>query len=205
MKAARTGRADAWRVGSWSASRGWAYKSWRGDFYPVGLRPSQQLGYVSERLATVEINASFSDSLRRPTVYQRWHDETPRGFLFAVKGGRDITHIKRLSDSQVPLANFLASGVLALDDKLGPLLWQLPATLRFDADTLARFLSCLPADTAEATRLAAFHGPVLEGRAWLEERPVRPIRHALEARHDSFRSPGCLALLRAHWRRPGPC
>jgi uncharacterized protein YecE (DUF72 family) len=176
---------------------GWAYKSWRGDFYPVGLRPSQQLAYVSERLATVEINASFY-SLRRPSVYQRWHDETPQGFLFAVKGGRYITHIKRLSDAQVPLANFLASGVLALDDKLGPLLWQLPASLPFDADTLARFLSCLPADTAEATRLAAFHGPVLEGRAWLEERPIRPIRHALEARHDSFKSPGCLALLRAH-------
>ena len=176
---------------------GWAYRSWQGDFYPADLPASDQLAYVSRRFTTVEINASFY-SLRRPATYERWHDETPPGFVFAVKGGRYITHLKRLREPYVPLANFLASGVLALDDKLGPVLWQLPATLPFDESTLAHFLDSLPSDTAQARRLAAHHGPQVEGRSWLHDLPVRPLRHAMEARHESYLSASCLSLLRSH-------
>jgi uncharacterized protein YecE (DUF72 family) len=176
---------------------GWAYRSWRGDFYPAGLPASKQLAFVSERMSTVEINASFY-SLRRPEAYERWYRATPPGFVFAVKGGRYITHLKRLKDPDVPLANFFASGVLALDDKLGPVLWQLPAAVRFDAPTLERFLETLPRDTAEARELAGQHGPALQGRTWLEDRPSRALRHALEVRDNSYNSPESLALLRTH-------
>ena len=176
---------------------GWAYRSWRGDYYPAALAASQQLGYVSRRLPTVELNASFY-SLRDPGSYERWHRETPPGFVFSVKGGRYVTHIKRLRDPLVPLANFFASGVLALDDKLGPILWQLPATLPFDADGLRHFIDCLPSDTADARRLAGHHTAVVEGRTWLYDTPNRPLRHALEVRHASFGSPSCLSLLREH-------
>ncbi len=176
---------------------GWAYKSWRGDFYPAELPVSRQLKYASEHFTTIEINASFY-SLRRPATYERWKQDTPEDFLFAVKGGRYITHIKRLIDPRIPLANFFASGVLALREKLGPFLWQLPAALPFDAETLSQFLDCLPRDTDDALRLAAQHGPVLDGRAWLHDQPTRPLAHALEVRHDSYRSAACMALLRTH-------
>ena len=174
---------------------GWAYKSWSGDFYPADLPTANQLAFIGEHFTTVEINASFY-SLRRPASFERWRRETPSGFVFAVKGGRYITHVKRLRDADVALANFFASGVLALDDKLGPLLWQLPPTLQFDEEALRGFLGSLPRDTDEAKRLAAFHSAVVEGRTWLEDSPRHRLRHALEVRHESFRSPACRALLR---------
>ncbi|NKR04636.1 DUF72 domain-containing protein, partial len=104
---------------------GWSYPGWRGDFYPPGLRQRDELAYAAERMSSIEVNGSFY-SLQRPTSYAAWHDATPDDFVFAVKGGRFIPHMKRLRDVETPLANFLASGVRALRDKLGPVLWQLP-------------------------------------------------------------------------------
>ncbi len=104
---------------------GWTYAEWRGDFYPRGLRQKDELAYAAERMTSIEVNGSFY-SLQRPSSYSAWHDATPDDFVFAVKGGRFITHMKRLRDVETPLANFFASGVLALRDKLGPVLWQLP-------------------------------------------------------------------------------
>ncbi|MFC7406372.1 DUF72 domain-containing protein [Georgenia alba] len=175
---------------------GWRYGPWRGTFYPRGLPQREELGYVAARLGTVEINGSFY-SLQTPTSYRRWYEQTPQGFLFAVKGPRFVTHMKKLTDVGTPLANFFASGVLALGEKLGPVLWQLPPTLAFDAGRLERFLRLLPRTTGEAARLAAGHDERLEGRAWTEPGPDRPLRHAVEVRHDSYRDPAFPDLARA--------
>ena len=176
---------------------GWLYPPWRDVFYPEGLPHHRELEYLSSQVNSVEINGSFY-SLQRPSSYQRWHDETPAGFTFAVKGGRFITHMKRLRDVDAPLANFFASGVLALRDKLGPFLWQLPPTLAFDADLLADFFRLLPRDTAAAAVLASRHDERLEGRALTTTEVDRPLRHALEVRHPSFTDPALIDILRAH-------
>lgn len=110
---------------------GWRYAGWRGDFYPTGLPQRRELAHAAERLASLEINGSFY-SLQRPTSYARWRDETPDDFRFAVKGGRFITHMKQLREVEAPMANFFASGVLALGRKLGPVLWQLPERLAYN-------------------------------------------------------------------------
>ena len=135
---------------------GWRYAGWRGDFYPKGLAQRRELEYASQRLTSIEINGSFY-SLQRPSSYASWRDETPDGFVFAVKGGRYVTHLKRLVDVETPLANFFASGVLALGPKLGPVLWQLPENLRFDADVLDAFFALLPRTTGEAATLSERH------------------------------------------------
>src|SRR5688572_4928892 len=148
-------------------------------------------------MRTVEINGSFY-SLQRPESYLSWVRHTPDDFVFAVKGGRFITHMKKLRDVETPLANFFASGVLALGAKLGPLLWQLPPNLPFDADRLAAFLAMLPRSTAEAATLAQRHDQRLEDRAWTSTDATRPLRHAVEVRHPSYRDPALIELLRAH-------
>src|SRR3978361_413821 len=133
-------------MNAWIGISGWIYPPWRGDFYPKGLPHRQELAYAASRLSSIEINGSFY-ALQRPSSYYRWAAETPPGFVFAVKGGRFITHMKKLRDVDTPLANFFASGVLALQDKLGPLLWQLPPNLPFDADRLTDFFTSLPPST----------------------------------------------------------
>jgi uncharacterized protein YecE (DUF72 family) len=174
---------------------GWRYPPWRGVFYPRGLPQRRELEYVAERMSSVEINGSFY-SLQRPEKYRAWHDQTPDDFLFTVKGGRFITHLKKLRDVETPLANFFASGVLALGPKLGPVLWQLPPNLGFDAARTAAFLDLLPRTTAEAAKLAEGHDERLDGRALTVADADRPMRHAVEVRHPSFATPEFVTLLR---------
>jgi uncharacterized protein YecE (DUF72 family) len=173
---------------------GWRYRDWRGRFYPSGLAQRRELEYVSGLLNTVELNGSFY-SLQRPASYERWAATVPDDFVFAVKGSRYITHLKRLVDVDVALANFLASGLLALGPKLGPLLWQLPPGLRFDEDLIGGFLARLPRSTSAAAELARGHDARLEGRALVTPDADRLIRHVLEIRDDSFRDPAFLRLL----------
>jgi uncharacterized protein YecE (DUF72 family) len=176
---------------------GWLYPPWRGAFYPSGLPHRRELEYLSQRLNSVELNGSFY-SLQRPASYQSWHAQTPDDFVFAVKGSRFITHMKRLRDITIPLANFFASGPLALGAKLGPFLWQLPATLRYDPDLLTAFFALLPRDTTAAAELAALHDSRLTDRHWLAVDTARPLRHAIEVRHPDFATPEFLNLLRAN-------
>jgi len=177
---------------------GWTYRSWRGDFYPAGLAQRLELTYAAERMSSVEINGSFY-SLQRPSSYERWRDATPPGFVFAVKGGRYITHLKRLSGVETPLANFFASGPLMLGEKLGPILWQLPATVAFDAPLLEGFFDLLPRSTVAAAAVAGHHDDkVPEGRASTTAPTDQPLRHALEVRHDSFREEKAAQLLQRH-------
>ncbi|MEJ7689202.1 MAG: DUF72 domain-containing protein [Nocardioidaceae bacterium] len=177
---------------------GWVYPRWRGDFYPRGLIQRRELEYASGTFTSIEINGSFY-SLQRPSSFERWRDQTPVDFVFAVKGGRFITHMKKLADVEGPLATFFAQGVLALGPKLGPLLWQLPPTLGFDADRLARFFAQLPRTTYAAVDLARRHdGRLTEDQTYLRTDADRPLRHALEVRHASFATEAALELCRAH-------
>ncbi|KLI98889.1 DUF72 domain-containing protein [Luteimonas sp. FCS-9] len=177
---------------------GWRYAPWRRVFYPEGLVQRDELAFAARRFGTIEINGSFY-SLQSPRSWRAWRDATPPGFVFAVKGPRLITHMKRLRDVETPLANFLASGVLALDDRLGPLLWQLPPQLAFDPARIGAFLRLLPRDTGAALALARRREPALmKGRSALPRLRERPIRHALEVRHASFQTPEFVAMLRAH-------
>jgi len=176
---------------------GWRYPPWRGVFYPAGLVQARELDYASRFLPTIEINGSFY-SLQRPASYAAWYAATPPGFVFAVKGNRFITHMLKLRGIETPLANVLASGVFALREKLGPILWQFPPQLRFEPDKIESFLRMLPRDTGEALALARRHDDKMHGREWLEIDAVRPLRHAIEIRHDSFRDDAFIALLRTY-------
>jgi uncharacterized protein YecE (DUF72 family) len=151
---------------------GWNFAPWRGSFYPKGLAHAQELHYASRHLTSTEINSTFY-RLQTPATFQKWHDETPDGFMFSVKAPRFVTHRKRLADASVQ--RFLGSGILRLGAKLGSINWQLPPTMPFDAEDLATFLAQLPRK--------------LEDRA---------LRHALEARHPSFDCEEFIALARAH-------
>lgn len=177
---------------------GWTYDAWRGDFYPPGLVHRRELEYAAGRLTSIEINGSFY-ALQRPTSYASWRDQTPDDFVFSVKGGRFITHLKRLSGVETALANFFASGVLALGPKLGPILWQLPENLAFDAERVAGFLAQLPRTTEAAAELARHHDEkVPVDRALTTADAPRPIRHALEFRSTTFCTPEAIGLLREH-------
>jgi uncharacterized protein YecE (DUF72 family) len=187
------GRKGSIRIGI----SGWAYGGWRGQFYPRGLPHKRELAYAAQRFGAIEINGTFY-GMQRPESFGRWREETPAVFVFAVKGPRYITHMLKLRDVETPLANFLASGVLRLGPKLGPILWQFPARMPFDAERFDAFLSKLPHQPEHATALARRHDARLSGRAWLRCDVERPLRYAVEIRHDSFRSPDFIRLLRRH-------
>ena len=176
---------------------GWRYAPWRGVFYPPGLAQRLELEHASRLLRTIEINGSFY-ALQRPESYASWAATTPEDFLFSVKGGRYVTHMLKLRGVQTALANFYASGVLALGRKLGPFLWQLPPVLGYDADRLSRFFDLLPRTTSAAAELARAHDAKVEGRALTEAVHEGRLRHVLEVRHASFATPELADLLRAH-------
>lgn len=176
---------------------GWTYGGWRGVFYPKGLPHKRELAFAAGIFSSIEINGTFY-SLQRPDYFAQWAADTPDDFVFAVKGSRFITHMLKLKGCEVPLANFLASGVLRLGPKLGPILWQFPAKFRYDRERIEAFLALLPRDTEAAARLAHRHDERVSGRSWLSADARRPLRHAFEVRHDSFADPDFVALLRSH-------
>lgn len=174
---------------------GWTYPPWRGNFYPDGLPQRLELAYASRRFNAVEINGTFY-SLQKPSSFEGWYDQTPAGFVFALKGNKYITHDQRLKEPRGPLANFFASGPLCLKEKLGPFLWQLPPNLPFDAGRVRAFLELLPHDTFALTRLAENHDAWMSDKAHLEPDAKRAVRHAMEFRHESFLCEEFVGLLR---------
>jgi uncharacterized protein YecE (DUF72 family) len=153
---------------------GWVYPPWRGAFYPKGLRQAEELAYASRHVTAIEINGTFY-RIQTPASFRRWHDETPDDFVFSLKGPRFLTHRTELASAAPYFDRFLASGLLDLHNKLGPILWQFAPTKQFDAADLAAFLDLLPRE--------------IDGRA---------IRHVIEARHHSFQCPEFIELLRKH-------
>ncbi len=176
---------------------GWTYPPWRGQFYPKGLRQKDELSYAASKFRSIEVNGTFY-GLQRPESFAAWAAQVPDDFIFSVKAPRFITHIRRLRDVATPVANFLASGVLRLGARLGPILWQVPPSLAFDAELIEAFLALLPHDTQSAAEMAATHDARLDGRDWVKTDAPRPLRHAMEVRHDSFRAPAFVALLRRY-------
>jgi uncharacterized protein YecE (DUF72 family) len=153
---------------------GWTYEPWRGVFYPPGLPQKRELEYASRKLTSIEVNGTYYGS-QKPESFARWHDETPEDFVFALKGPRFVTNRRVLSEAGPSIERFFASGVMGLKKKLGPINWQLMPTKVFDAVDFAGFLKLLPRR--------------VEGRV---------IRHAVEVRHDSFRTAEAVALAREH-------
>ncbi|RKP46371.1 DUF72 domain-containing protein [Trinickia fusca] len=153
---------------------GWTYEPWRGPFYPPGLTQKRELEYASRKLTSIEINGTFYGS-QKPASFIKWHDETPDDFVFSLKAPRYATHRRVLAEAQDSIERFFASGVTELKDKLGPINWQFPTTKQFDAEDFDAFLRLLPKR--------------VEGHA---------IRHAVEVRHDSFKHPEFVALVREH-------
>lgn len=176
---------------------GWRYQPWRGSFYPADLPQREELSHAARILPTIEINGSFY-SLQRPESYAAWYAATPADFVFAVKGGRYITHMRRLRDVEKPLANFFASGLFNLKEKLGPILWQFPPNFTYDHERMARFFDMLPRDTSAALTLARRRDARMKGRSRLTIDAIRPLRHAVEIRHDSFLDLSFVQLLRQH-------
>lgn len=176
---------------------GWTYPPWRGVFFPKGLAQKHELAHASRKVNSIEINGTFY-SLQTVKSFEKWYGETPDGFVFSVKAPRFITHIKRLRNVEEPLANFFASGVMRLKDKLGPFLWQLPPTLKFDPEVLTEFFEQLPRDTNEAAKLAKGHSSRIKIPDTEATGAVRSLRHAIEVRHPSFNDPNFIQLLRKH-------
>ena len=152
---------------------GWTYEPWRNTFYPKGLPHTQELAFASRAVTAIEVNGTFYATMS-PATYARWADETPDDFVFSLKGPRYAVNRRVLAEAGESVQRFVASGIDRLGDKLGPLLWQLAATKRFDAEDVARFLALLPASVGD-----------------------RPLRHALEPRHDSFHDPRLTELCTA--------
>ena len=176
---------------------GWRYAPWRGRFYPTGLPQRAELEYAARCFSSIEINGSFY-SLQSPRSWQAWYEATPDDFVFGVKGPRYITHMLRLKQVEKPLANFFASGIFNLREKLGPILWQFPPNFAFDAERLASFLALLPRNLNAAAALARKREAFMRGRVALSVGANHALRYALEVRHESFNDPRFVRLLRKH-------
>ena len=181
---------------------GWSYPHWRGRYCPPGLPQKKELAFVSRQLNSVEINGSFY-SLQKPSSYESWRAQSPPSSCFSVKGPKFITHMKKLKDVKLPLANFFASGLLLLGPQLGPILWQLPPQLSFDQDRLGNFFNLLPRTFAEAAALAQQHDDhISTDRAYTsvpgDVNPNQQLRYAIEPRHETFNCPDFYTLCKQH-------
>lgn len=178
-----------------TGTAGWVFEPWRGTFFPEGLVQKKELAYASSRLGSIEINATFRAN-QKPESFARWAGEASHdGFVFSIKGPQLVTHIKRLKNCESELANFFASGPLALGSKLGPFVWQLPPNLSYDRGVLSAFLSMLPKTTADYVTQAGKADERLKSTPFLDITGVGPIRHAIEMRNASFDDPEVNALL----------
>ncbi|WP_428334139.1 DUF72 domain-containing protein [Novosphingobium sp.] len=153
---------------------GWTYEPWRGSFFPADLVQKRELEYASRKLTSIEVNGTFYRS-QKPETFAKWHDETPDGFVFALKAPRYATNRRVLGEAGESIERFVNSGITALKDKLGPINWQFAPTKTFDPADFSAFLKLLPASH--------------EGHA---------LRHAIEVRHDSFRNAEFVAMAREY-------
>jgi len=174
---------------------GWRYAPWRNNFYPKGLVQRKELYFASRSVNSIEINGSFY-ALQTPERYDGWYADTPDGFVFSVKAPRYITHIRRLNDVEEPIANFFASGVLQLKEKLGAILWQFPPSFKFNEEQFRQFLQLLPKTTGEALKNTQKYHPDFKLPA--HSAKTTRLRHAVEIRNQSFIDPTFIKLLRKY-------
>ena len=177
---------------------GYDYPAWRGSFYPPGIPHREWLAFSSRIFNSIELNGTFY-SLKSPAVFQRWASDVPEtGFVFAIKGGRFITHNLKLRNCETALGNFYASGVLALGRKTGPFLWQLPATYGFQPERLDEFMRALPRSSLDGEAVARQHDHRLRRGSLVDAAESVTYRHAFEVRHPSYLCEEFYAILRAH-------
>jgi uncharacterized protein YecE (DUF72 family) len=176
---------------------GWRYAPWRGTFYPQGLRQKDELHFASRTVNSIEINGTFY-ALQKPERFAGWAATAPDDFKFSVKAPGFITHTRRLRSIERPLANFFASGVFHLKSKLGPILWQLPPSFKYDAELLEDFLTQLPRTTSEAKSCIQGCDKNLQQPGYLDVPARLHLRHALEIRHTSFVDEKFIAQLHKH-------
>ncbi|MGH6626677.1 MAG: DUF72 domain-containing protein [Burkholderiaceae bacterium] len=153
---------------------GWTYEPWRNNFFPEGLPRSRELHYASRQLTAIEINSTYYSN-QKPASFAKWRDETPEGFMFSLKASRYATHRKRLADAGEAIERFVASGISELGDKLGPIVWQFMPSKPFEPEDFEAFLALLPNN--------------VDGLA---------LRHVLDVRHASFKTPDYLKLARQY-------
>jgi uncharacterized protein YecE (DUF72 family) len=153
---------------------GWTFEPWRDNFYPKGWPHARELEYAAGKLTAIEVNGTYYSSMK-PATFAKWRDETPDGFVFSLKANRFATNRRVLAEAGESVERFIGSGLAELGDKLGPVLWQFAPTKRFDAADFEAFLKLLPAR--------------VQGL---------PLRHVMDVRHESFKSPDYLALVRRH-------
>jgi uncharacterized protein YecE (DUF72 family) len=170
---------------------GWTYDRWRGTFYPEDLPHKKELSYASREVNSIEINGSFY-SMQTPKSYRKWYDETPKNFVFSVKANRYITHIKQLKNVDGAVARFLASGLLELKEKLGPILWQLPPRMKYNPEKMETFLKLLPHDFSEAAKLIRKNGESYRVSK------NRKLQHVIEVRNISFANKEFYLLLKKY-------
>lgn len=183
---------------AWIGISGYDYKGWRGTFYPDDLPARRWLEFASRRFGSIELNGTFY-SLKSPAVFERWLAEVPPyPFVFAIKGGRFITHNKKLRNCESALGNFFASGILALGRRTGPFLWQLPATYGFEAERLDAFIRMLPRNSTDGEAVARMHDARLRRGALLDAAARVAYRHAFEVRHPSYFCDEFYEILRRH-------
>jgi len=180
-----------------TGTAGWVFEPWRGTFFPEGLVQKKELAFASSRLGSIEINATFRAN-QKPESFAKWAGEARDGFVFAIKGPQLVTHIKRLKNCEQELANFFASGPLALGNKLGPFVWQLPPNISYNPDVLSAFLALLPRTTDDYVAIAGKADERLRSKPYLNTANVGQIRHAIEMRNASFDVPEVNALLARH-------
>lgn len=174
---------------------GWRYAPWRNNFYPKGLVQKKELYFASRSVNSIEINGSFY-ALQTPERYAGWYADTPTNFMFSVKAPRYITHIRRLNDVEEPIANFFASGIFELKEKLGAILWQFPPSFKFNEEQFRKFLITLPTKYADAEKnTRKFHPDFkLPDNTKLTEK----LRHAVEIRNETFINDTFIELLRKY-------
>jgi uncharacterized protein YecE (DUF72 family) len=153
---------------------GWTFEPWRGVFYPEGLVHKRELEFASRALSSIEINGTYYSTFK-PDSWRKWRDETPEGFVFAVKASRFCTNRKILATAGESIERFIAQGLTELGDKLGPINWQFMATKKFEPEDFGAFLALLP-----------------------REKDGVALRHALEVRSPTFATPAFYDLARKH-------
>jgi uncharacterized protein YecE (DUF72 family) len=153
---------------------GWTFEPWRDNFYPAGWPHGRELEYASRKLTAIEVNGTYYSS-QKPATFAKWRDETPDDFVFSLKASRFATNRRVLAEAGESVQRFVDSGIAELGSKLGPIVWQFAPTKRFDPVDFEAFIRLLPAQVAGL-----------------------PLRHVLDVRHDSFKSPEYLALARRH-------
>lgn len=176
---------------------GWTFEGWQGDFYPEDLSKKKELEYASRKVNSIEVNGTFY-ALQKPATFEKWYNETPDDFVFSVKAPQYITHVKRLKEVEEPLANFFASGLLCLKEKMGPILWQFPPNVTLKDDRFEKFLKILPFDSETAAKTAKKHSDKMKDRNYTKVDGDYSIRHAFEFRHPSFENAEFISMLRKY-------